>query len=103
MSMARPVIAARVGQVAEVIEHGRTGWLYEPGDAAALAGAIRMLEQDRDLCGRLATAARERVLFKYTWQHNARRVIDIAEAAIAARRRAADRTPGPAAAIAAEA
>ena len=27
MAMARPVVAARMGQVCDVVEHGRTGWL----------------------------------------------------------------------------
>ncbi len=44
MAMARPVIAPDHGgareQVIEVPEDQRTGWLFEPGDAAALAAAI---------------------------------------------------------------
>ena len=102
MAMECPVVAARIGQAGDVIEHGRTGWLYEPGDAGQLAGLIHMLSVDAPLCERVATAARERVLFKYTWQHNARRVADIAEAAINHRRqRAANRQPdGPKAIVA---
>jgi glycosyltransferase involved in cell wall biosynthesis len=79
MAMALPVVAARVGQVREVIDEGRTGWLCTPGDASELARLIRMLEGDRDLCRAVGAAARERVLNEYTWRHNARRVMGIAE------------------------
>jgi glycosyltransferase involved in cell wall biosynthesis len=86
MAMARPVVAARVGQVEEVIEHGRTGWLYTPGDARQLAELIRLIADDPRLCRQAGTAARERVLAQHTWQRNAERVTAIAECAAADKR-----------------
>jgi glycosyltransferase involved in cell wall biosynthesis len=86
MAMARPVVAARVGQVEEVIEHGRTGWLYTPGDARQLAELIRLIANDPRLCRQAGTAARERVLARHTWQRNAERVTAIAEGAAADKR-----------------
>jgi glycosyltransferase involved in cell wall biosynthesis len=88
MAMALPVVAARVGQVCDVIDKGRTGWLYAPADAGELATLIGMLESDRDLCRRVGAAARECVMNEYTWRHNARRVAGIAEDVIGTR------TPG---------
>jgi glycosyltransferase involved in cell wall biosynthesis len=35
-----PVIAARAGGPLEIVRDGETGWLVEPGDTAALAGAM---------------------------------------------------------------
>ncbi len=35
-----PVIAARAGGPLEIVEHGVSGWLVEPGDPAALAEAM---------------------------------------------------------------
>ena len=86
MAMALPVIAARLGQVSEVIEPERTGWLFRPGDAFELAGLIGRVASERELCRTVGLAARERVMNEYTWRHNARRVIAVAEDVIATRR-----------------
>jgi glycosyltransferase involved in cell wall biosynthesis len=56
-----PVVASRVGGVAEVVEDGRTGVLVPPGDAEALAEAIRRLFDDEAERRRLASAARRYV------------------------------------------
>jgi glycosyltransferase involved in cell wall biosynthesis len=91
MAAALPVAAARVGQACEVIEEGRTGWLYNPGDAVELAGVIRRIATDRDAGRLVGAAARECVLRQYTWRHNARRVIRIAKELLARREGAGSR------------
>jgi glycosyltransferase involved in cell wall biosynthesis len=74
MAMARPVVASRVGQIADVITDQVNGFLVEPGDPNALAKAIELLAADKALCARLGAAARQTVTERYTWQHNAARV-----------------------------
>jgi glycosyltransferase involved in cell wall biosynthesis len=76
MSMAKPVIASRLGQIAEVIRDGENGLLVEPRDAAALARAIDRLMRDESLRRRLGAGARQTVIERYTWRHNASRVFD---------------------------
>jgi glycosyltransferase involved in cell wall biosynthesis len=76
MSMARPVIGSRLGQIAEVIEDGANGLLVEPGSVDSLAQAIEKLAADKELRGRLGAAARETVIERYTWRHNAERVFE---------------------------
>lgn len=45
MSKGVPVVATRIGAIPEVLENGSAGLLTEPGDPAALAGALgRMLD-----------------------------------------------------------
>lgn len=55
-----PVIAARAGGPAEILEHLRTGLLYKPNDAGALAESMLSL-LDEQLRERLRAAAREDV------------------------------------------
>jgi len=45
----------------DVVDHGRTGLLFPPGDAASLAGAVSLLLSDAALRDRLTAAARERL------------------------------------------
>lgn len=47
-SLRKPVIASRLGGPMEQIEHGRTGMLFEPGNAEELAAAMRELWDDRE-------------------------------------------------------
>jgi glycosyltransferase involved in cell wall biosynthesis len=51
-----PVVGAAHGGLPELIRDGETGMLVEPGDAAALAGALRRLADDRE---RAQTMGRE--------------------------------------------
>lgn len=56
----RPVVATRVGGTAEVVEHGRTGWLVPPDDVTALVDAIATLLIDRQRARAFGRAARQR-------------------------------------------
>jgi len=76
MAMARPVVGSRLGQIADVIEDGSNGLLAEPGNSEALARAIEGLASDAELRTRLGLAARQTVIERYTWKHNAARVFD---------------------------
>src|SRR5204862_319969 len=56
-----PVVASRVGGLPEVIAHGTSGFLHEPGDLDGMAeSAIRLLT-DAPLHRRIAVAARQSV------------------------------------------
>nr|MDQ3397619.1 glycosyltransferase family 4 protein [Deinococcota bacterium] len=76
-----PVVASRVGQLAELLTDGVDGLLYPPGDARALAGALTRLAGDAALRERLGRAGRAKVEAKHSWQHVARRILTIAEGA----------------------
>jgi glycosyltransferase involved in cell wall biosynthesis len=65
MASARPVVATRVGGVADVVEDERTGLLVMSRDAKACAGAVLRLLADPGLSGRLGREGRERALARY--------------------------------------
>ncbi len=54
------VLAADRGGPLELIEHGRSGWLYAMGDLAAMADALVRLARDVDLRERVAACGHER-------------------------------------------
>ncbi|HEX5736778.1 MAG TPA: glycosyltransferase family 4 protein [Blastocatellia bacterium] len=76
MASARPIVASRLGQIADIIGDGENGLLVEPGDSDALARAIERLARDEALRARLGEAARRTVIERYTWKDNAARVFD---------------------------
>lgn len=55
-----PVVAPRVGGLAETVAHGDTGELYDAGDEAAAADAVVRLLSDHALRLRMGSAARWR-------------------------------------------
>jgi glycosyltransferase involved in cell wall biosynthesis len=66
MGAGLPIVASRVGQAAEYLEHGVSGWLVPPGNAGALAEAAIRLLNDVDLRQRLSVGARQAAL-RYAW------------------------------------
>ena len=52
-----PVVAPRVGGLPEVVDHGRTGHLYEPGDEAGATAALSRLLAAPRLRQRMRRAA----------------------------------------------
>jgi len=76
MAMGKGIVASRLGQIGEVLEADETALLVEPGNVDELASAIKKLVESPDLRARLGTQARAVALQKYTWQHNARRVLE---------------------------
>jgi glycosyltransferase involved in cell wall biosynthesis len=60
MAVGTPVVATRVGGLAEVIEDGVTGLLVEPGDPDALARAVIAALAHREAMGAAARAAARR-------------------------------------------
>jgi glycosyltransferase involved in cell wall biosynthesis len=79
MAAGRTTIAAAIGQIEEIIEHGETGWLYSPGDVTALSHGLTTLLADASLRNRIGSAARARVLDTYTWHSIAERIIALAD------------------------
>jgi glycosyltransferase involved in cell wall biosynthesis len=82
----RPVIASRLGALAEIIEHGKTGLLARPGNAAELASLIAWADTHPKEMEHMGRAARAEWESKYTPSINYNLLVDIYEDAIAAGR-----------------
>jgi len=78
MAAGKPTVAAAIGQIEEVIEHGKTGWLYPSGDHEQLAQGLASLLYSPELSSAIGSAAREKILTDYTWKAIATRIIDLA-------------------------
>jgi glycosyltransferase involved in cell wall biosynthesis len=78
MAAGRAIVASRLGQIEDVLDHERTALLVAPGDVAGLTAALRRLAHDVKLRSRLGAAAREEAP-RYTWHANARRVLETFE------------------------
>src|SRR5581483_9739932 len=68
MAHARPVVAADVGGLRDLVVDGETGLLVPPGDVGALRRALERLLGDADLRRRLGKSARQRILERFTWE-----------------------------------
>lgn len=91
-----PVVASRLGAMAELVDEGRTGLLFDAGDPDALAAAVDRLLADPAALARMRPACRQEFEAKYTAATNYRQLIGIYERArgeAARRRRSRGRVP----------
>jgi glycosyltransferase involved in cell wall biosynthesis len=65
MERARPVIAAEIGGLGELVEDGVTGYLVPPGEAEPLADAIVRLASDLPRGAEMGLAGRRRALEQF--------------------------------------
>ena len=77
MAMGLPIVASRVGQNMEYIEHGVSGLLAEPGDADSFAHMMLAVLADPHKAKAMGQAARERVWSRFDWD----KLVETVEAA----------------------
>ena len=75
MAAGRPIVASRMGQVADILVAGETGLLFDPGNVTELSDCLRRVQQSADLGLELGRRAREACRL-YTWDNNAARLIE---------------------------
>ncbi|MFB3816901.1 MAG: glycosyltransferase [Candidatus Methylomirabilales bacterium] len=66
MAAGKPLVAARVGGIAEVVQDGVNGLLCDPGDAETAARCLLRVLTDPPLAARLGAAGRQRYLETFT-------------------------------------
>lgn len=84
-----PVIVSRIGAMAEIVEDGRTGLLFNPGDPDDLRAKVRWAWDNPDELDRMGARARCEYESKYTGAQNYEQLMAIYERArIVAERKA---------------
>ena len=68
MERSRPVIAAEIGGLGELVEDGVTGLLVPPGELEPLRDAIVKLGNDLELAAQMGAAGRRRALAQFLQQ-----------------------------------
>jgi glycosyltransferase involved in cell wall biosynthesis len=69
-SKATPVVASKIGALRQLVDNGRTGWHFEPGNADDLAAKVRLLLDNPGQLADMRTAARRQFEKQYTAETN---------------------------------
>jgi glycosyltransferase involved in cell wall biosynthesis len=81
-AMGTPVIASNMGAMAELVDNGRTGLHFKPGDPVDLAANVERLAADPPLRKQMHVAARQEYELNYTAESNYRALLAIYEQAL---------------------
>ncbi|MEA2172838.1 MAG: hypothetical protein QOD00_430, partial [Blastocatellia bacterium] len=82
MAHGLPVIASRIGGLAEIVNHMETGMLFNTGDAEELAQDMRRLWQETETVVKMGEAARRKAIAQYSPEVHYSRLLKLYGAAI---------------------
>ena len=74
-----PVVASRIYGLTDAVVEGETGWLFPPGDVAALAQTLEVAIADADERHRRGSAGRERVVRDFATETFVKELLHIYE------------------------
>ncbi|TKJ33554.1 MAG: hypothetical protein CEE38_20565 [Planctomycetes bacterium B3_Pla] len=75
----KPVVGSRIGSIPELVKHGETGLLFEPGDSDALAEKMQWMIDHPEDCSRMGQNARALVEKKYNPELHYKGLMEIFE------------------------
>jgi glycosyltransferase involved in cell wall biosynthesis len=81
-----PVIGARTGGIPFMVDHDRTGILFEPGNAGELAAAIANLAADARRSREMGVAGRHRAMEEFGWNNIGKKIDFAVRRAVSAQR-----------------
>ena len=82
-----PVITSRLGAMAEIVEDGRTGLHFEPGNSEDLAAKVEWAWTHPEAMSEMGREARREYEEKYTAEKNYKMLLDIYERALSYHKR----------------
>ena len=77
MASGTTVVASRTTGILSVIEDGRTGLLYEPGNIEGLVGKIQQLIENSDLRSKLGDAARREAVKRFARERQVKKLLRV--------------------------
>ena len=82
MACETPAICTNVASLPEVVDDGVTGFVVPPNDPAALGDRLEQFRRDPERATSMGTAARARVLERFTWDRVVQRCLEAYEGAL---------------------
>jgi glycosyltransferase involved in cell wall biosynthesis len=82
MATGLPVVAARSNGASEILVHGKTGFLYEPGDVTNLVEHVIRLKDDAELSAAMGHAGRQRVEQEFSLEAHMRNMEQVWRSAL---------------------
>lgn len=76
MAMGKGIVASNLDQIGEILQHDRTAWMVEPGNADSLMKGMKGLIDNPELRARLGQAARKEACSKYSWKEHTKKILD---------------------------
>jgi glycosyltransferase involved in cell wall biosynthesis len=73
----KPVITSRLGAMAELVQDGKTGLLFEPGNSEDLAAKMKWMLENEEACKEMGKNGRKEFEEKYTAGKNFEILMDI--------------------------
>lgn len=85
MAVGKPVVATRIGQIAEIIEEGRNGLLFDPQTPGELYEKVSALVASEELRERIGNHARKDAESEWNWNRVAEKMEDVFEQVLSLR------------------
>jgi glycosyltransferase involved in cell wall biosynthesis len=82
MAHGRPVVCSRIGGLPEIVEDGKTGLLFEPGNPDDLVEKIQYLWERPEISIQMGNEGRKKVLKEYSQEKYYSRLMKVYEKAI---------------------
>ena len=79
MAAARPVVSTRLAGIPELVVHGETGFLIDPGDTSALGQVLEELIRNPELRSRYGRAGRARIEQDFRIEHTVAPLVELLE------------------------
>lgn len=79
MAHAKPIVASQIGGIPELVRHGRSGLLFEPGNTQQLSSQIKALLSDPDLRKKFGSEARKIAETEYSLERHGAAILSLYE------------------------